>query len=136
MVVYMLCSRQSCLISLFDLLSQNLCQEFRCCLHSHDTESRRTLWINITFLSSYAVYLVSLRVPEVISLPITGGNLQYLEWIKNNTRDWIGLSSRCWWSYLSICCKSQLSPFGLYVLWMESEWVCVSLYVGVCCRLE
>ncbi|XP_047948014.1 protein CutA, chloroplastic-like isoform X1 [Salvia hispanica] len=26
-------------------------------------------------------------VPEVISLPITGGNLQYLEWIKNSTRD-------------------------------------------------
>ncbi|XP_057787615.1 protein CutA, chloroplastic-like isoform X3 [Salvia miltiorrhiza] len=27
------------------------------------------------------------EVPEVISLPITGGNLQYLEWIKNSTRD-------------------------------------------------
>ncbi|KAL3514250.1 hypothetical protein ACH5RR_026967 [Cinchona calisaya] len=27
------------------------------------------------------------EVPEVISLPITGGNLQYLEWIKNTTRD-------------------------------------------------
>ncbi|XP_034675507.1 protein CutA, chloroplastic [Vitis riparia] len=26
-------------------------------------------------------------VPEVIALPITGGNLQYLEWIKNSTRD-------------------------------------------------
>ncbi|KAF7817014.1 protein CutA, chloroplastic isoform X1 [Senna tora] len=26
-------------------------------------------------------------VPEVISLPITGGNLQYLEWLKNSTRD-------------------------------------------------
>lgn len=57
MVVYLLCSRQSCLIYLFDLLSQNLCREFRCCLHSHDTESRRTLWTNITFLSSYASYL-------------------------------------------------------------------------------
>ncbi|KAJ7965788.1 Protein CutA, chloroplastic [Quillaja saponaria] len=27
------------------------------------------------------------EVPEVISLPITGGNLQYLEWIKDSTRD-------------------------------------------------
>ncbi|KAL3644344.1 hypothetical protein CASFOL_012276 [Castilleja foliolosa] len=27
------------------------------------------------------------EVPEVIVLPITGGNLQYLEWIKNSTRD-------------------------------------------------
>ncbi|XP_075650515.1 protein CutA, chloroplastic [Castanea sativa] len=27
------------------------------------------------------------EVPEVISLPITGGNLQYLEWIKSSTRD-------------------------------------------------
>ncbi|KAG8376107.1 hypothetical protein BUALT_Bualt09G0029000 [Buddleja alternifolia] len=27
------------------------------------------------------------EVPEVIALPITGGNLQYLEWIKNSTRD-------------------------------------------------
>ncbi|KAJ3673712.1 hypothetical protein LUZ60_005704 [Juncus effusus] len=27
------------------------------------------------------------EVPEVISLPITGGNDKYLEWIKNNTRD-------------------------------------------------
>ncbi|KAL3504847.1 hypothetical protein ACH5RR_034688 [Cinchona calisaya] len=27
------------------------------------------------------------EVPEVIALPITGGNLQYLEWIKNTTRD-------------------------------------------------
>ncbi|KAL8167008.1 hypothetical protein V2J09_008507 [Rumex salicifolius] len=26
-------------------------------------------------------------VPEVISLPITGGNLQYLEWLKNSTKD-------------------------------------------------
>ena len=28
-----------------------------------------------------------LSVPEVISLPITGGNLKYLEWIKDSTRD-------------------------------------------------
>ncbi|CDP11479.1 unnamed protein product [Coffea canephora] len=27
------------------------------------------------------------ELPEVIALPITGGNLQYLEWIKNSTRD-------------------------------------------------
>lgn len=27
-------------------------------------------------------------VPEVISLPITGGNDKYLEWIKNSTRDY------------------------------------------------
>ncbi|KAJ6817560.1 protein CutA 1, chloroplastic [Iris pallida] len=27
------------------------------------------------------------EVPEVISMPITGGNLKYLEWIKNNTRE-------------------------------------------------
>ncbi|KAL6554979.1 hypothetical protein OROGR_006237 [Orobanche gracilis] len=27
------------------------------------------------------------EVPEVIALPITGGNLRYLEWIKNSTRD-------------------------------------------------
>ncbi|XP_062163413.1 protein CutA, chloroplastic isoform X1 [Alnus glutinosa] len=27
------------------------------------------------------------EVPEVIALPITGGSLQYLEWIKNSTRD-------------------------------------------------
>ncbi|KAL6523604.1 hypothetical protein OROGR_017207 [Orobanche gracilis] len=27
------------------------------------------------------------EVPEVIALPITGGNLRYLEWIKNGTRD-------------------------------------------------
>ncbi|KAI4307468.1 hypothetical protein L6164_030651 [Bauhinia variegata] len=27
------------------------------------------------------------EVPEVISLPITGGNLKYLEWIKDSTRD-------------------------------------------------
>ncbi|KAK6147733.1 hypothetical protein DH2020_018645 [Rehmannia glutinosa] len=27
------------------------------------------------------------EVPEVIALPITGGNLPYLEWIKNSTRD-------------------------------------------------
>ncbi|KAK3038350.1 hypothetical protein RJ639_031446 [Escallonia herrerae] len=27
------------------------------------------------------------EVPEVIALPITGGNLQYLEWIKNSTKD-------------------------------------------------
>lgn len=26
-------------------------------------------------------------VPEVISMPITGGNLKYLEWIKNSTRE-------------------------------------------------
>ncbi|RZC02608.1 Protein CutA 1, chloroplastic [Glycine soja] len=26
-------------------------------------------------------------VPELISLPITGGNLKYLEWIKESTRD-------------------------------------------------
>ncbi|XP_077212743.1 nitrogen regulatory PII-like, alpha/beta isoform X2 [Tasmannia lanceolata] len=26
------------------------------------------------------------EVPEVISMPITGGNLKYLEWIKNSTR--------------------------------------------------
>ncbi|GJN30510.1 hypothetical protein PR202_gb18822 [Eleusine coracana subsp. coracana] len=26
-------------------------------------------------------------VPEVISLPITGGNTKYLEWIKNSTRE-------------------------------------------------
>ncbi|KAF5739773.1 hypothetical protein HS088_TW12G00983 [Tripterygium wilfordii] len=27
------------------------------------------------------------EVPEVIALPITGGNIQYLEWLKNSTRD-------------------------------------------------
>ncbi|XXG40473.1 hypothetical protein AAC387_Pa01g1181 [Persea americana] len=27
------------------------------------------------------------EVPEVIAMPITGGNLKYLEWIKNSTRD-------------------------------------------------
>ncbi|XP_072982349.1 protein CutA 1, chloroplastic [Typha latifolia] len=27
------------------------------------------------------------EVPEVIALPINGGNLKYLEWIKNNTRE-------------------------------------------------
>ncbi|KAK6147758.1 hypothetical protein DH2020_018670 [Rehmannia glutinosa] len=27
------------------------------------------------------------EVPEVIALPITGGNLPYFEWIKNSTRD-------------------------------------------------
>ncbi|KAI3447104.1 hypothetical protein Pfo_003769 [Paulownia fortunei] len=27
------------------------------------------------------------EVPEVIALPITGGNLHYLEWLKNSTRD-------------------------------------------------
>ncbi|KAL7136762.1 hypothetical protein ABFS83_10G052500 [Erythranthe nasuta] len=27
------------------------------------------------------------EVPEVIALPITGGNSQYLEWIKNSTKD-------------------------------------------------
>ncbi|XWS21429.1 hypothetical protein CRYUN_Cryun30bG0054100 [Craigia yunnanensis] len=26
-------------------------------------------------------------VPEVIALPITGGSPQYLEWLKNSTRD-------------------------------------------------
>lgn len=26
-------------------------------------------------------------VPEVISLPITGGNLKYLEWLKESTRE-------------------------------------------------
>ncbi|RZC55582.1 hypothetical protein C5167_014436 [Papaver somniferum] len=26
-------------------------------------------------------------VPEVIAIPITGGSLQYLEWLKNSTRD-------------------------------------------------
>lgn len=26
-------------------------------------------------------------VPEVIAMPITGGSLQYLEWLKNSTRD-------------------------------------------------
>ncbi|KAK9758279.1 hypothetical protein RND81_01G220200 [Saponaria officinalis] len=26
-------------------------------------------------------------VPEVIAMPITGGNAQYLEWLKNSTRD-------------------------------------------------
>ncbi|OEL28175.1 hypothetical protein BAE44_0010800, partial [Dichanthelium oligosanthes] len=26
-------------------------------------------------------------VPEVIALPITGGNSKYLEWIKNSTRE-------------------------------------------------
>ncbi|KAF8718130.1 hypothetical protein HU200_003801 [Digitaria exilis] len=26
-------------------------------------------------------------VPEVIALPITGGNTKYLEWIKNSTRE-------------------------------------------------
>ncbi|KAL9229149.1 hypothetical protein vseg_004647 [Gypsophila vaccaria] len=27
------------------------------------------------------------EVPEVIAMPITGGNAQYLEWLKNSTRD-------------------------------------------------
>ncbi|KAK9109092.1 hypothetical protein Sjap_017152 [Stephania japonica] len=27
------------------------------------------------------------ELPEVIAMPIVGGNLQYLEWIKNNTKD-------------------------------------------------
>ncbi|KAK4254758.1 hypothetical protein QN277_010091 [Acacia crassicarpa] len=27
------------------------------------------------------------ETPEVISLPITGGNVKYLEWIKDSTRD-------------------------------------------------
>ncbi|CAM8936036.1 unnamed protein product [Rhodiola kirilowii] len=27
------------------------------------------------------------EVPEVIALPITGGSIPYLEWIKSNTRD-------------------------------------------------
>lgn len=26
-------------------------------------------------------------VPEVIALPISGGNLKYLEWLKNSTRE-------------------------------------------------
>lgn len=26
-------------------------------------------------------------VPEVIALPINGGNLKYLEWLKNSTRE-------------------------------------------------
>lgn len=26
-------------------------------------------------------------VPEVIALPIKGGNLKYLEWLKNSTRE-------------------------------------------------
>lgn len=26
-------------------------------------------------------------VPEVIALPITGGHIPYLEWVKNNTKD-------------------------------------------------
>jgi len=39
---------------------------------------------------SHASYLLSFfSVPEVISLPITGGNLKYLEWIKESTRDWL-----------------------------------------------
>ncbi|RWW20585.1 hypothetical protein BHE74_00041298 [Ensete ventricosum] len=29
----------------------------------------------------------SSSVPEVIALPINGGNLKYLEWIKNSTRE-------------------------------------------------
>lgn len=32
-------------------------------------------------------------VPEVIALPISGGNLKYLEWLKNSTREnWSGFS--------------------------------------------
>ncbi|KAF7138527.1 hypothetical protein RHSIM_Rhsim07G0210300 [Rhododendron simsii] len=27
------------------------------------------------------------EVPEVIALPITGGSIPYLEWLKNSTRD-------------------------------------------------
>ncbi|KAL2892894.1 Protein CutA 1 chloroplastic, partial [Bienertia sinuspersici] len=27
------------------------------------------------------------EVPEVIAMPITGGNTQYLEWLKASTRD-------------------------------------------------
>lgn len=27
------------------------------------------------------------EVPEVIAMPITGGNAQYLEWLKNSTKD-------------------------------------------------
>ena len=41
----------------------------------------------------YAILFWDLRVtrpcsvPEVIALPITGGNTKYLEWLKNSTRD-------------------------------------------------
>lgn len=41
-----------------------------------------------------AIYIIgkltisfSSSVPEVIALPINGGNLKYLEWIKNSTRE-------------------------------------------------
>lgn len=39
--------------------------------------------------SSYHFLLSFFSVPEVISLPITGGNLKYLEWLKESTRDWL-----------------------------------------------
>lgn len=52
-------------------------------------------WSSVYFLHSYVDfflwrsehYIFFDSVPEVISLPITGGNLKYLEWIKNSTRE-------------------------------------------------
>lgn len=46
--------------------------------------------VNLKFLSSWSEihYLISqCSVPEVIALPIKGGNLKYLEWLKNSTRE-------------------------------------------------
>lgn len=77
-------------------------------------------------LLSYKFQLINLlsefpRVPEVIALPITGGSLQYLEWIKNSTRDWLPcLAGLC--GFLISICSSNC-------------WCCVlHVYVFVCAR--
>lgn len=53
---------------------------------------------NTEYYSNFANYFLVDSVPEVISLPITGGNLKYLEWIKNSTREnWChGLDGKPW----------------------------------------
>ena len=66
------------------------------------------------------ILLLSFRVPEVIAMPITGGNLKYLEWIKNSTRDWMNykgqssqeaFSNKPWSSLLSLNSKSCVRSF-------------------------
>ena len=55
-------------------------------------------------------------VPEVISLPITGGNSKYLEWIKNSTREN--------WSVLQLwVCNADQNAQGYEVMAQVFQWL-------------
>lgn len=127
MIVYMLSSKQLPLLTFLDFFHRVSVRYLILPSFRGVWELKTPLgwtWHFLSFLWLLcSFYLVSLRVPEVIALPIMGGSLPYLEWIKSSTRDWFSNSSTCWQRNVSISRVAGNLPFSV-----RADW----LFLGLC----